>query len=70
MKYIELTKVDQYQPEGSKIAINPEHISYVIELGGKSSILLQGNTVICIKESYKTVLEQLQRSDTECPIKN
>ena len=65
MKYIELTKVDKYQPEGSKIAVNPEHISYVIELGRTSSIMLKGNTVICLKENYETVLEQLQRSDTE-----
>jgi len=62
MKFIELTETDQNH--STKITVNTDHISYVMKLGDRSSILLQGNTFIILMESYETVLELLKGGDT------
>lgn len=61
MKFIELTETDRNH--STKIMVNIDHISYVMKLGDHSSILLQGNTLVSLNESYETVLELLERSD-------
>lgn len=61
MSYIELTQTDRHQ--STKIVVNIDHISYVMKLGEHSSILLQGNTMICVIESYETVLEKLKERE-------
>lgn len=61
MTFMKLTPTSNYSGcKDSKISVNIEHISYINKHIDHTAILLCGETVITVKESFEEIIKRLK----------